>query len=1480
MQNWTYQLITENNNNSATLPESNWNINSNQTKPIVDFQSAQILATKPNTFNSGKPVIWNDFVVLSATANFSNNGESPSTLTLKLIPNKTFYKYKTVKSSLAPAPGIFVQHQDPLTFDQNTNRVRQDNTFTNNDGSTEHVLKLTDAILSPDGEPLFTQPYYTRINMSTSFSFDGFLFSGLITSWKRDLDASGYFYECVITDASEILKSVKLILGSYKGPSNFYNILNVYGLFESTLNSSQSGIFSGFYGRVIDNPAGLPYNAYIAMYDSLYGDFRYYATRQDVKGMKKSHIELALRYLTVLTDGSTHTFGGPIVYGQKELTQQYSLEFNDDENVFGKNVFRTISDDYFYEGNSGISTLYEFLSQLANDAGGDMIVLLRGNKIIPKFIDRKYSPASHVIAQTIDSLTNTGKNVVSSSIGYEAIPQNPTGIMLIGAPKERYFQSSAIRPVYGSYRGVPILGAPAKITITRPAPIGTVVYDVEVVQIPIPASLAFLLGSNFYTATTLEFAIIMSESGSSLWERYLKLFKPALWNVLYLTDGSEIINVQLPKDLNITSRYGIDGLSLEKNNGAVSRDTIRNMLFSTIQNYAENYGKLYAVQLPNDWPDGSLKFPDSPIGWINETPIFPGYDSQDNSIDLHPTQGDINLDPNNNRFGKRRFHYEVVDKVFIDTSTSNSWSESNIYGSFIKNAIFGSGAVTNLPMCITSQNITNFIDPDGSCGPIVEFTQLSANYRNVRNLGDYSYSGNGFCTSIFPDQLGIYCTANIVQKNGWMDPYYIMDGDGRIVSWSELYQAFGYPNDIVPGNIGVSINTPQVYASIDLVTNLTGFNDSYCDIVRGANSSVPFIQGKFAVVELSDSPKYSISKKIEINNFLLYLDGPQTLSYDEAGQLASENVNNFRFTGIPIPPSRIGIPLRMDYDRWVFRSDSEAYLSDRSFKRFDCVGSVELNIDDNLSPQSFGGYQAFFAYADAKLRSLNPQRQSEYGKITFVGTPKGSLGDFLTPSSSFSTYAVNNSVGPSLSGINISFDKVVTTTYEFRNFMPRFGVTSKGYIDLIRIISLDNQKALYSLNKKKNEIFYKGNNSFASPKYVDRYFDRQPPHECLYFRKYNLISPINGKLTTRLYSKSGTEQELLQDLMPNHNNVAIVSWDMILRPYSSSLRSFGSLGSVVANGINSEWNALEDPTSINGYAAASLNSLTLNPLWKGCLVDSLLLKDFNNNIVDIRGLKGFANSDRVTGVGLRGPIVMSGIGFNRHNLQYVGPDYNDPAQNEITHGKAGPIDLSWDSLRKTWSARDNELVYITGLIGKNTNHGYAATAQVINFNNSSFTVYHNIKPVVGKIYLARFVNNVINVADNTSYWVLDPETFVIGTITSSTTITDENSRVFTKNVDYQDPEVTGNIGDTVILTFPLVGGLGTYKLLSGGAGLIKGSINSTIGPFSSGSFTPTDGISSGNMSVINHFNVTASGRAIIGKGRDQNWYIVSSDCAN
>jgi len=1639
------------------LNELNWSVNPNTYKNGQNAQSFWSPAEGSDLI----PVIWNDFTVLSATANFNNNGNSASSLNLKLIPNKTFFDRKAVTNHYSSGHDINVYNNMPDGLKQRQyiynyvpNRgyqaesnfnIYKGNVFSNFDykslnksdprynekSFTREDYKSKDddwadpnlispsnqyaSILSPDGLPLFFRPWYTRIGEPADFSiYNKFKFGGIISSWKISKSTEGFYYECVITDPTEILKSVNIIVGNYKGPSGYFNVINALGYFEA-MNYGLEYNTTYPYPRhpLLKSAISEPLRGISLLNE---GNFNYNVSEK-TPGMRIGHIAIALSALLrapspieafnfLNRSGDIQTpriYGGPIVYGPRETMNCYAVDLS---------IFNFVQENYFVQGNSGVISLYDLFSMIVKDIGCDMVVTLENGTIIPKIIDRRFSPRDNVIASAVEALSANGSNVLDASYGYELIEQNVTGQLLIGSPKEVFYQTSAIRPVYGSYRGNPILGTPGRIKITLPnlvqfdnspatqlGEIGSIVvsltknvnykdektgktktkkvvfssgskrigfhskyFDVEFVKIPLPEQLVPYFGPTYVT-NTLEMMVCRSEKGAALWEKLLRFSKKDIWAFLYGMGDPLVPFPQMPKDHSQTSGTSVEQIYGERlaYEGTLSKDELSQRLFQVISSYAQNWGKYFAVSLPDKA---------NIIGPANEYNISSNFRSINPQFETSPP------------FSQRKLHYEVKSDTYIDANPY--WQDSNIYNSSLNRSTvvnsynFPVGNSDFYPMGMPSQILGEFLSSDQKIGPVVEYSNLVLKFGDVVNGVPFTlrnilgYSGNDFLNGVYPNPANdsLVAKANLSEKLTFMNPDFTNEFDfveplNSLIALRPPQLNFGvgyeetfYTSDTFAGAyndivVGEQVAEDTISAKVKfIVAENSAFrslqnpelnqilpDDIDQQIARIYSASLknkvnthylvskPYIYGYFTVVEVSTPPLFGMSKKAELQEFMMFFEGltAGNIAQNAMNAMVNENVFPFRVKGPPITPTRIGVPLSLTFDNWVFRDDADAYGKNK----YPCIGKVEVEIDENLNPSSYGGLAFFFAAARAKIRSTSPQRQSESGSITFFGLPSGSIGNYLAIDGNlYSEIAVSG--GPALTGINISFDAdKISTTYEFKNFAPRFGVTSKEYIERIKSIGNEAQKARM-IGLKAAAGRFTGSSAPSEAKYVSRYHDRQPPHELIYFRQFDFP---NSKLK-RITAKSATEQEVLRDIYPDLNKVALASWDAFLAPYSLRSMAFGYFNYAYgisatedyayyekANGQSffqeysvpiDTWGGFKNPKinlvkgtfdiDFNNLTSAdkenieeikkrieeyktyltqidimnnekgnnqltlsdainiqlledilydskalkvSINSATLNPVPKEYNVDSVLNKRNKDYVGNIRGSLGNADAKYVTSVGLKGPLIVTGWGADKHfsvpgatgGIQYVGTGVLTPSDFALnpsgdmeqyslgrqSHMLTGPVDLLWDSYRGTWSTKDTELVYVKSYEKMPSGHfGYLANCIPLNFiddfnsidnlktypivaagisgspawkdnlkkinsgTGDGFKCFYSIKPQTGSIYTATFMNNSVSSTSGICLWMLNTESPIVG-VYSSGSIYDMFNRRFDENIDFIHP---------------------------------------------------------------------------------------------
>ena len=980
------------------LNELNWSVNPNTYK---NGQNAQSFWS-PAEGSDLVPVIWNDFTVLSATANFNNNGNSASSLNLKLIPNKTFYDRKWTNKHFSSGHNMKIYNNMPQGLKQreyiynyvpnslqayeaeNNFNIYKGNVFSNFDykslsqsdprynakSFTREDYKSKDktwadpnlispsnqyaSILSPDGLPLFFRPWYTRVGEPADFSvYNKFKFGGIISSWKISKSTEGFYYECVITDPTEILKSVNVIVGNYKGPSGYFNVINALGYFEA-MNYGLEYNATYPYPRhpLLKSAISEPLRGISLLNE---GNFNYNVSEKN-QGMRIGHIAIALSALLrapspieafnfLNQSGNIQTpriYGGPIVYGPRETMNCYAVDLS---------IFNYVQSNYFVQGNSGVISLYDLFSMIVKDIGCDMVVTLENGTIVPKIIDRRFSPKDNVIASAVEALSANGSNVLDASYGYELIEQNITGQLIIGSPKEVFYQTSAIRPVYGSYRGNPILGTPGRIKITLPnlvqfdnspakqlGEIGSIVvsltkdvsykdentgktrikkeifssapkrigfhskyFDVEFVKIPLPEQLVPYFGPTYVT-NTLEMMVCRSEKGAALWEKLLRFSKKDIWAFLYGMGDPLVPFPQMPKDHSQTSGTSVEEIYGERlaYEGTLSKDELSQRLFQIISSYAQNWGKYFAVSLPDKA---------NVIGEANEYNISSNFGSISPQFETSPP------------FAQRKLHYEVKSDTYIDANPY--WQDSNIYNSSLNRSTvvnsynFPVGNDDFYPMGMPSQILGEFLSSDQKIGPVVEYSNLVLKFGDLIDGVPYTlrnilgYSGNDFLNGVYPNPANdsLVAKANLSEKLTFMNPDFTNEFDfveplNSLISLRPPQLNFGvgyeetfYTSDTFAGAyndivVGEKVAEDTIAAKVKFIVaensalrNLQNpeLNQIFPDdidqqVARIYSASLknkvnthylvskPYIYGYFTVVEVSTPPLFGMSKKQNFKN--------------------------------------------------------------------------------------------------------------------------------------------------------------------------------------------------------------------------------------------------------------------------------------------------------------------------------------------------------------------------------------------------------------------------------------------------------------------------------------------------------------------------------------------------------------------------------------------------------------------------------------
>jgi hypothetical protein len=358
------------------------------------------------------------------------------------------------------------------------------------------------------------------------------------------------------------------------------------------------------------------------------------------------------------------------------------------------------------------------------------------------------------------------------------------------------------------------------------------------------------------------------------------------------------------------------------------------------------------------------------------------------------------------------------------------------------------------------------------------------------------------------------------------------------------------------------------------------------------------------------------------------------------------------------------------------------------------VGKTQVDLDSQLTPWNWGSTKIMNDYARQTVaNSLSKSQLNEEGDLTITGLPTTEFGNIM------------QFVGVSISAISISIDSKsgYTTTYRFRRFSPKFGTFNQTRINQIKNFSdtvkdvksriLETVSATdYNLAQLKLSARI-GLDALNRVKRKQRNLKLNSPH-IWFMSATDITQTDNGNPTFFTKIQTGDSDDaarfLYKRLGPTANTAAM-SLDGLIRPYYNY---YGSVGEIPKE-LEDEGQylpALTDPQNTGSY----LNTKSLNPFGTLSDVSCIYANTFNegqnkeNETLDLENLKPFA---------LRGPLMLSGWGFDRYSLKAVPkvgtdrlsepyPSSQDDKEyivQQTNSFKTGPVDLVWDEGRGVWT---------------------------------------------------------------------------------------------------------------------------------------------------------------------------------------------------
>ena len=399
---------------------------------------------------------------------------NPTTSKTKMVPGKVYYKVEN-----GALVSRYWLNEDPGFFATGTRL------------NPNGVIANTDAVLW----------VYDIIGIPVLFKVDNFSFGGIVTSWEKNISATGpTTYTVNIESFDRLLDSSYIIVDnyagsifssfgptSYGGPRNYFindgaikndgairygnlhNVFNVYGFLESLnidyfggANKNDDGI-SGqdiiktlqVLTSTIANTADPGANL-IPFGKRMYSPFGRLLTKT------MAHVSTLTRQsdgsytsvaVTFLINNAFNFFGviPPIAHSSPNSGGSVSRNFF----TLDLSDIPRPPDSFRIPGNNGIISISDFIRQITDALGRDFCTVMvptvvNGTLICAikiKTINRTTVPPQGQLASVVAGLTNSGLQVTQGNYGKEA-NQNTSRVVYIGANQQRLLQVKNYRLGY------------------------------------------------------------------------------------------------------------------------------------------------------------------------------------------------------------------------------------------------------------------------------------------------------------------------------------------------------------------------------------------------------------------------------------------------------------------------------------------------------------------------------------------------------------------------------------------------------------------------------------------------------------------------------------------------------------------------------------------------------------------------------------------------------------------------------------------------------------------------------------------------------------------------------------------------------------------------------------------------------------------------------------------------------------------------
>lgn len=484
--------------------------------------------------------------------------------------------------------------------------------------------------------------------------------------------------------------------------------------------------------------------------------------------------------------------------------------------------------------------------------------------------------------------------------------------------------------------------------------------------------------------------------------------------------------------------------------------------------------------------------------------------------------------------------------------------------------------------------------------------------------------------------------------------------DGRISAYAKFTDGVQYDFNDVPEE-AIALNGNDVYVQCNVDTNLY-----YMDEENFTNPRVLItLPGPVRARDADDKVQYD---GVIFQIMKAHLLGIDPLITDED---LNENLNILMqrpgadnllaaYDAAAILPDFVAIPLQ---------SNTETY---GPWYSTGANGKLIFEKDDSLVPWNYGTYATMNSAANAKVDTIAYTNYvSEAGSIKFPGTPINNLGSQL------------NEGGPYVTGINVVISEGdISTTYDMNTWTPQFGKLAKVFSDILGNKGRNRSQLL----REARDLAV---NSIVDKKTGQSVFTSKTKALVNRVRRDSSSMIILGEVHTDANGVPCTtvaiqpQYRTLTQLRENYGTKAGGSFDTLFRPFTTDT-------------TQTNMGHFEDPEE----NADSPTVDELNPYG-----------DDHDFQVIISGtempatLYGQSEEEIYRGIALRGPVVISGWGYDSDGYPVPNNTPTEPGEQFLENyrkrpdkWKTGPLDVRWNDDRKVWVAGGGNEIKIVKIV--------------------------------------------------------------------------------------------------------------------------------------------------------------------------------------